>query len=747
MSKRIALLLLALFIEGAALMSVELMGAKLMASFYGTSLYVWTSVLCITVLGLTFGYFFGGILSEKMPSKNVLFSILAISALLVFLMPTTSNISVLITKDMSLVIGIIVSSLLLLIPPMFCFGLVGPLVVRLITNEIITLGKKAGTVYFVSTFAGIIATFVFGFYLIPEKGLRYCSKITALALASLPVIYLIMFFFRKILFTKKSNTQNNILSTENAPVEKVEKSIQLPPINKGLILFVIIEGAAVMATELLVARMLAPYFGSSLYIWGTVIGITLISLAIGYLLGGFLADKFKEYNLLMWCVLISSIFLLLLHFSSQKLIALFSGMESTSSVIWISFFLLFPPLALLGMVPTMLIRYLSKNVSNSGRMTGLVYTLSSASGIATLLILGFLIIPKYGITVPSILIGFFVGIFPFIKLIKQKKYLSLLFIPILLLSTSIKKVTESNSNIEIQYFSEGLLGQVLVSDVHTPISENQPVAINERILFVNRMGQTFVDLKSGNSKWNYIHFATSVTSKLPEQSNVLLLGLGGGSLADVFYRNLKFSVDAIELDERIATVATDFFGLNPNVNVIIDDARHYLESTTKQYDLIFFDVFKGDIPPAHVLTLETFLKAKSLLRKNGFIIVNFNGFINGDIGLPGRSLFKTLQAAGLYTKLLPTPGNESDRNNLFIACQQPTSFNDIRSPLLHAGIPVSIDSLLLDSKSIDFKNSFIFSDDKPNLEMLNMKAGNIWRKGYTDTYTKMFSENGIPLFQ
>jgi hypothetical protein len=118
-------LFIVLLIEGGALMAVELMGAKLVAPFYGGSLYVWTAVLTITVLGLTLGYYAGGRLSKKRPSERVLFSILGISALLVLALPLTASISMDLTRGLGLIIGICITCFLLLLPPMLCFGIVG----------------------------------------------------------------------------------------------------------------------------------------------------------------------------------------------------------------------------------------------------------------------------------------------------------------------------------------------------------------------------------------------------------------------------------------------------------------------------------------------------------------------------------------------------------------------------------------------------------------------------------------------
>jgi hypothetical protein len=145
--KKFPHLFLVLVIEGEALMAVELMGAKLVAPFYGGSLYVWTAVLTITVLGLTIGYCAGGRVSKKRPSEKMLFIILSISALLVLALPLTASIAIALTKGLGLIIGICITCLLLLLPPVFCFGMVGPMVVALMSSQLETVVKTAGTVY------------------------------------------------------------------------------------------------------------------------------------------------------------------------------------------------------------------------------------------------------------------------------------------------------------------------------------------------------------------------------------------------------------------------------------------------------------------------------------------------------------------------------------------------------------------------------------------------------------------------
>jgi spermidine synthase len=737
-------LFLVLLIEGSSLMAVELLGAKLLAPFYGSSLYVWTAVLSITVLGLTLGYYSGGWLSARHAHEKILTIIICIAALLVFALPSMADLLISFTSGMKLIPGICTSSLFLLVPPMFCFGLVGPMVVRLMAQKMETLGNVAGTVYFTSTLGGITATFLFGFYWIPEMGLKFSALITSVALAALPIIYLI-----KVMFIKEENEVKVVEEQIVQPVKArpAAKAKSAKPDNKqiknSVYLFAALEGATVMVVELMAARMLAPYFGSSLFVWAAVIGITLLSLAIGYFSGGKLADKFTRIETIYWVLLISSVFLMSMHYISQSLTLATVGIEMRLAIVLVSIFLVLPPLMFLGMVPTLLIRFLTSNIDGAGITTGRVFTISSASGIIALPIMGFVIIPLFGLTGPSIIIGLLVGTIPFIRLISQKKYISLLFVFFLFLSTSQRKVAASSPDLRVLSYSEGLLGQILVADVYKNIYGD---LTNDRVLFLNRVGQTIIDKNTNSTTANSCLFASTIASVLPEKSNALVLGLGGGAASNIF-RNLNFTVDAVELDTRVADVAKQYFELYPDVNVIIDDARHYLETTQKTYDLIFFDVFKGDVQPPHVMSLECFKKAKSHLSKNGLIILNFYGFLSGELGKSSRSIYATMEASGLQTRIFPTPGKENERNCLFVASYEPREFHQLRSPLHHQGKLVDIDTLFYNAKTLNMKDAIVFTDDKPNLDRLNIKAANVWRKAYNETYTRFFLENGFPLFK
>lgn len=193
------ILYLVSFVEGAALMAIELLGAKMIAPYYGNSLYVWTAVLATTLGGLALGYYFGGIMSEKYPTQKALYTVIAISASVVAFLPILGPWIMNATLNLELRLGITISAFFMLTPPLLCFGMVSPMIINLLSTDVELVGKSAGTIYAVSTLGGIIATFLMGFYMIPYVGIRMSTFITASALAIWPVVYMA---------TNKSSAQN-----------------------------------------------------------------------------------------------------------------------------------------------------------------------------------------------------------------------------------------------------------------------------------------------------------------------------------------------------------------------------------------------------------------------------------------------------------------------------------------------------------------------------------------------------------
>ena len=154
--------------SGFFVMSVELLGGRLLAPTFGSSIYVWGAIITIFMLALSLGYLAGGRWSTHAPSVRKLGSILVIAAISV--LPTLAFGVELLDWTAAMVpdprFGSLLGSTVLFFVPTFFSGMISPYAVRLIVEERSTSGRQAGQLYFVSTFGSAAGTLLTSFYLV-----------------------------------------------------------------------------------------------------------------------------------------------------------------------------------------------------------------------------------------------------------------------------------------------------------------------------------------------------------------------------------------------------------------------------------------------------------------------------------------------------------------------------------------------------------------------------------------------------
>lgn len=526
---------------------------------------------------------------------------------------------------------------------------------------------------------------------------------------------------------------------------------------KQLILIIaFLEGGLVMLLELCIPHVVAPILGNSISLWGMLISLSAGSLACGYFLGGYLSTKKEKITLLIILFTISVFFLVLSSFiiKFQNFHSIFES-ESTSSYLIIFTGLIIPTITFGASTP-IIVSYLTIMHPNTDFSPGLVYSYSTWGGVLFTLLTGYLFIPDFGLiysmNIALILLLLMVSILLIQSVYKWKFHLLFGIVLITLSSFFIDFSGNSDNEIKILEFTEGLNGQLMVT-------ENQlNDSVFERTLFINRMGQTKVKITNNariESYWSYPAIIKSLASiKGNKKQDALVLGLGGG-IVPLFLSdktNLNFQVDAVELDQKIMDIAKNHFYLPPMVNVINDDARRYLNKKSKIYDLIVMDVFNGEIAPSHVLSLESFEKVQKSLTTDGILLINFNGNITGEAGISGRSLYATLTKAGFKVDILPTwEEGERNRNNIFIASYEPLDYakRTYKVDFGSNGVfkEYDITENLLDIHKIDFSDAIVISDDCPMMEQLNQKAAQQWREDYLKSTTLHYRNLGIPLIK
>ena len=154
--------------SGFFVMAVELLGGRLLAPTFGSSIYVWGAIITIFMLALSLGYLAGGRYSMVTPSVRRLGVILVIAALtvvplLLFAEPMLDAMSLAVPDPR---FGSLLSAFTLFFVPTFFSGMVSPYAVRLLVQDRTSSGRHAGQLYFVSTFGSAAGTLLTSFYLV-----------------------------------------------------------------------------------------------------------------------------------------------------------------------------------------------------------------------------------------------------------------------------------------------------------------------------------------------------------------------------------------------------------------------------------------------------------------------------------------------------------------------------------------------------------------------------------------------------
>src|SRR5215467_4461532 len=178
---------LIIFLTGAATLALELLSSRVLTPYFGVSLYIWSSILSITLTFLAVGYYCGGRLARRTESASrhfAFFAAPAISALAIVgacliypsLFPWLAGID--------LVFGSIMAATVLLAIPLVVLSAMNPLLIAMRPEEAGDAG--AGRVFFVSTLGSVAGVAATAFLLIPNVTNFRALLLLAIVLALLP---------------------------------------------------------------------------------------------------------------------------------------------------------------------------------------------------------------------------------------------------------------------------------------------------------------------------------------------------------------------------------------------------------------------------------------------------------------------------------------------------------------------------------------------------------------------------------
>ena len=425
---------------------------------------------------------------------------------------------------------------------------------------------------------------------------------------------------------------------------------------------IFITGAAILVIEILGTRVLTPFYGSTIYVWSSLITITLLFLALGYFLGGKIADKKPELNLLYWIIFFAGITTILIPKYSSWLLSQTDRFGLKYGPLIASFFLFFAPLLLLGMVSPFAVKIKTQKISSLGRRAGNLYALATLGSLVGALLTGFYLISNFPVSRIINTIGLVLIILFFlwqIQLVgKSNKTIlsSLILLVFFFLPSCPLSESEQDSSSEIIYQTQSFYGDIKV------IKYNSFDCI-----FVNGIGQSCINKEEGKDTSSFRVLSDIVSQMKPK--TILSLGMGSGSfLTDVPEDS---EIDVVEIDPKIVEIS-EKYNLIPEkeYKIYYDDARHFIKAVGNKYDLVVMDLFIGENIPSYMLTEESFEEIKMILSEKGIFNIHLPPSPEEEQTLFLTSVIKTLNNAFDF---VGATGQNSDNISFSNIIVSPTS--------------------------------------------------------------------------
>jgi spermidine synthase len=417
---------------------------------------------------------------------------------------------------------------------------------------------------------------------------------------------------------------------------------------------VFISGAVLMSLEIVGSRVLAPYFGNSIFVWGSLISIVLAALSIGYSWGVKLSARNPSFARLLVLLLIPGLLIFVLPFIYPAINLWIAGIDFGARynplMASMIFFLL--PGVFLGTISPYAIRLAATSLSMVGSTAGTLYAISTCGSIFGTLFTAFYLIPVIGVSNIIHSLGI------------TLMFLSLLVWPL---------ARSRQGEIEMATGTVRMLGALCFFVLAAPAPDAlvwadtktiyekdsfyHRIRVEEedevRYLYFDRTLQSAVSVEDPTALWLlYSRYVSLGLAFQPEAKKMLMIGLGGGSIPNKYNKEFpKLEIDIAEIDPEVIQVAKKFFLFKEGqrMRVHAQDGRLFLTRTPARYDLIVLDAFNKDVVPFHLTTREFFTTANQKLAPNGSLVINVIGAVSGKNSKITRAIIKTLR--GIFPQI------------------------------------------------------------------------------------------------
>jgi spermidine synthase len=474
-----------------------------------------------------------------------------------------------------------------------------------------------------------------------------------------------------------------------------------------------------MGVEMAGARLLAPFFGTSLYVWAVLIGLIMVYLTAGYYLGGRLADRFPMLDALCLLTLLAGLTVGLIPLVSEPILRWSAvGFDELSAGVFLgslaAVLLLFAlPVIALGCVSPWAVRLAVSSVQEAGHAAGSIYALSTCGSLAGTFITVFLAIPTIGTRRTILCLGM-VLIAASLPAAYRRWPVTLLapapLVLLLLLPPGAVRAAQGGTLIYegesayyyIQVVQSGSTRELVLDEGHAVHSVYDPTR-----------------LLSGEY-WDYFLAAPLFSPGYSSGRirHIAVLGLGGGTAVRLFAAAYpQARIDGVEIDPAILSVARRYFDMRePQLTTYAEDARYFLLTHRRRYDVVAVDAFRQPYIPFQLTTTDFFRLVRSHLTRSGVVAINA-GHTATDYRLV-NAIARTMATVFPSVAIMDVPGTI---NSVIVASNRPSSPRILRHNAARSrGITrtVAMRALRQGNLRLPRRGGTIFTDDLAPVEQL-----------------------------
>jgi spermidine synthase len=405
----------------------------------------------------------------------------------------------------------------------------------------------------------------------------------------------------------------------------------------------------------------APYFGNSIYVWGSLIGVFLAALSLGYFLGGRAATRWPAWRPFLALVFVSGALIYPIPHVSGQILSWIAAQDygPRANPLIGSTALFFLPSVLLGTVSPYAVRLRARSVEDVGHVAGVLYALSTLGSILGTLLAAFVLISAVGVHTIIQILGATEMALAAVGMLWARRMRGAAGAAAAAAAVLILGHSVPADGPDVVYARDTIYHRITVTDEG-----------NLRYLKLDRYWQ------SGRNLTAPLHTVFAYTDYLhlpmlfhPDLQRVLFVGMGGGTTPSRFYHDYpRVRVDVVEIDPRVIDTAQRFFALpvGPRLHVHVQDGRLWIRRASDRYDLIVLDAYLIDTIPFHLATREFYAEAASRLTPGGVLASNVIGAVQGPQSRLFRAMYKTFRSVFPVVYVFPVGAPSGSLQNIIL---------------------------------------------------------------------------------